>query len=148
MQRQRPTNPICQAGVWLLVLSLCGGAAFAGGEARKAPFEVLSATVDPLYDSLLEFGQRGWLGADGAVSVPLGEDKIIWFFGDTIVGYVTPQGERKGAPGIRNSIGIQDLTAPSPGKMTYYWDLTDGVPGSFFMAENFDRDYLYWPLTA
>lgn len=111
------------------------------------PFDVVSATVDPFYDGLLKIRQRGWLGADGAVSVPLGNRKIVWLFGDTIIGVLSPEGKRKGMI-IRNSIGIQDLSTTPPGRVTFYWDITDGVPGSFFMAENFERDYIYWPLTA
>ncbi|MCD6385421.1 DUF4185 domain-containing protein [Candidatus Sumerlaeota bacterium] len=111
------------------------------------PFEVISANVDPLYDGLLKFRERGWLGADGAVSVPLGHRKIVWLFGDTIIGVLKPGGKRTGMI-IRNSIGLQDLNTTPPGRVTFYWDITDGVPGSFFMAENFERDFIYWPLTA
>jgi hypothetical protein len=134
-------------GSSLFLLLLVNPALGAKREPIEAPFEVISATVDPLYDGLLKFRERGWLGGDGAVSVPLGEKKVVWLFGDTIIGSVTPQGKRTGMI-IRNSIGLHDLSTTPPGKVTYYWDLTDGVPGSFFMAKDFERDFIYWPVTA
>ena len=39
----------------------------------------------PRYDALFE-GQTGWIGADGAYSVALTDDEILWLFGDTFFG--------------------------------------------------------------
>ena len=116
-------------------------------QTEEAAFEVISAGIDPLYDGLLKFRKRGWLGADGATSVPLGEGKILWLFGDTILGSISQEGKRTGTI-IRNSIGLHDVSCGLPGTVLYYWDLTDGVPGSFFMAENFEKGYCYWPLAG
>lgn len=131
--------------IWILCVVPAFGEPY--DQTEEAPFEVVSASIDPLYDGLLKFRKRGWLGADGATSVPLGDAKILWLFGDTIIGNVSPEGKRIGTI-IRNSIALHNVSRGLPGEVVYYWDLTNAVPGSFFMAENFEKEYCYWPLAA
>lgn len=106
-----------------------------------------SAVQDATLDTLLAPQKRGWLGADVATSIVLSEDKLLWLFGDTIVGTLTDQGARKGTM-IRNSIAIQDLNGDSTNNLHFYWDMRDNIPGSFFMAPNYDLDYCYWPCSG
>jgi hypothetical protein len=110
----------------------------------ESALEIVSATLDPVYDSLFEPRKRGWLGADGAVSIPLTEEKTVWIFGDTILGTMNDQGARKG-PMVRNTIAIHDRSGKGPGTVEFYWDLTDKITGDFFYPEDFGADFWYWP---
>src|SRR5262245_33415350 len=49
--------------------------------------------------------QQGWLGGDGAYSVPLGPSRTLWLFGDTFVGG-PEQRDRAGAQFVHNSIAL------------------------------------------
>ncbi|MEB2344963.1 MAG: DUF4185 domain-containing protein [Deltaproteobacteria bacterium] len=51
--------------------------------------------------------QEGWLGGDGAYSVPLSSRRSVWLFGDTFVGR-PDQADRVGASLVHNSIGISE----------------------------------------
>jgi hypothetical protein len=51
----------------------------------------------------------GWTGADSTFSLPLGKGRLGWFFSDTFLGTVNPDGSRPAdAPFVNNSIVVQD----------------------------------------
>lgn len=113
---------------------------------KPSPLPISDVFVDPVYDKLFLPQERGFLGADGGASVLLGKDRVLWIFGDTIIGTIR-DGQRKGML-IRNSIAIQKLTKDGPGTIKYYWDLTDNIPGAFFHPDSFFKPYWYWPGTG
>ncbi|MCD6384678.1 DUF4185 domain-containing protein [Candidatus Sumerlaeota bacterium] len=113
---------------------------------KPKPLPISDVIVDPVYDKLFIPQERGFLGADGGASVLLGPDRVLWIFGDTILGTLR-DGQRKGML-IRNSIAIQKLSKDGPGSITYYWDLTDRIPGAFFHPDSFFEPYWYWPGTG
>lgn len=83
-----------------------------------------------------------WVGADGAYSIDLGADRILWLFADT---WIDPSGqhERRGARMIRNSIAIQTGSDPSNASIEYYWGTTtDDEPEALFRRQD---DRWYWP---
>ena len=86
---------------------------------------------------------QGWLGADDAYSVPLGNGKILWLFGDTFVA-MPPALKRDASLGfIRNSIAISSCASQSC-TFAYYWPgKTTPHPDSMFVAPG--KDW-YWPL--
>ncbi|MEO7678256.1 MAG: DUF4185 domain-containing protein [Verrucomicrobiota bacterium] len=49
---------------------------------------------------------NGWIGADGAFSIPLSDDKTLWLFSDTWVGEIR-EGKRLHPVLINNSIALQ-----------------------------------------
>ncbi len=58
-----------------------------------------------------EWNQRfrrteGWVGADGAYSVPVSNSKTLWLFSDTFVGSIK-NGKRSGVAMVNNTVGIQ-----------------------------------------
>jgi hypothetical protein len=113
----------------------------------QAPIEVVSATLDPVYDSLLKPQARGWLGADGATSVDLGNKKSLWLFGDTLLGIIGPKGDKKAAM-VRNTIAIQDRRGNLPGTVEYFWSVEEGLPWSFFLGDNYDQGSWLWPVAG
>lgn len=113
----------------------------------QAPLEVVSATIDSVYDTMLKPRALGWLGADGATSVDLGNRKSLWLFGDTLLGIVGPKGNKKAAM-IRNTIAIQDRRGGPPGSVEYFWNVKEGLPWSFFMGDNYDQESWLWPVAG
>ncbi|MFN2614084.1 MAG: DUF4185 domain-containing protein [Actinomycetota bacterium] len=78
-----------------------------------------------------------WLGSDDAYSVPLGDEKTLWLFGDTFV----DGSSRRDARFIRNSVGIQRGSDPTRATIGFTWDRAPD--GSFFEAP---PGTWYWPL--
>ena len=79
-----------------------------------------------------------WLGADAALSVDLGGDRILWLFGDTFVAKGEPK-TRRNATMVRNSIAIQHGRDVLQAQMSMHWRLG---PTSFFPE---DGEHWYWP---
>jgi hypothetical protein len=48
----------------------------------------------------------GWIGGDGAYSAVLGPDRVLWLFGDSLIGTVR-DGRRDGAVMVNNALGVQ-----------------------------------------
>jgi hypothetical protein len=66
------------------------------------------STSEPLDEMNALFTRtEGWIGADGAYSVPLKPDRILWLFSDTWVGRVQ-DGKRVDATIVNNSAAIQE----------------------------------------
>lgn len=83
-----------------------------------------------------------WLGADAALSVPLGEHRTLWLFGDTFVA-LTGERTRAASRMVRNTVGVQTGSDPLTASMEFIWGgKADGSPASFFP----DSDpRWYWP---
>lgn len=85
-----------------------------------------------------------WVGGDGGYSIDLGDDRILWLFGDT---YIDPTGRgSRRSPGVSmigNSIAIQEGRDPSVAEIEFHWwTRVDGKPSAFFPDVEGDR---YWP---
>ena len=84
----------------------------------------------------------GWLGGDGAYSVPLARGETLWLFGDTFVGTAGAADRRK-ARFIHNSIALSRCGARG-WEIEYAWGRgDDGRPRAFFEAAS-DEAY-WWP---
>jgi hypothetical protein len=62
--------------------------------------------------------QGEWLGADAAYSIPISEGRVVWIFGDTMIGkerVVTGDIPRM----VRNSIGVSTCDASKGWKIEY-----------------------------
>src|ERR1035441_6674983 len=110
----------------LAALELCAGAEPAGKAA-------------PEWDALFQ-PESGWIGADGAYSIPLSGDTMLWLFSDTFVGKVK-EGKRLDARMINNSIALQHGTNQPE---FFYGTAADGKPASFINPQSgSQRDY-FW----
>ncbi len=86
--------------------------------------------------------QEGWLGADGAYSLPLSRTQSLWLFGDTFVG-IPGQADRTGAQFINNSVAVSDCES-GDFSIRYFWGRNaDGSARAFFHREG--RGW-WWPL--
>lgn len=77
-------------------------------------------------------GTGQWSGADGTSSTALPDGRVAWFFSDTFLGPVNPDGSRTGRDVAHNSLVLQDgdrMTTvragtpvrPPPGVPGWYW---------------------------
>lgn len=72
-----------------------------------------------------------WRGADGAATVEISEDRVLWLFSDTFIDQ-DGTGKRANAKNmIRNSIAIQEADSLES-ELTYYYKGTSQKPDDFF----------------
>jgi len=88
--------------------------------------------------------EQGWLGADDAYSIPIGQGKSIWLFGDTFAGDVANK-DRNKTTMVRNSVGVTTCAADKPCTIQYFWkNQKTPKPRSFFDTGT-DEEW-YWPM--
>ncbi len=68
--------------------------------------QVVKAEPAPDLDKLFR-RTDGWVGGDGAFSVPISDKRTLWLFSDTWVGSIR-DGKRKDVKMVNNTVGIQD----------------------------------------
>lgn len=70
-------------------------------------------------DEMFRSDER-WLGADGAFSIDLGDERVLWLFGDTLV---APEGERSREEAffVSNTVAIQEGYDPETASITFHW---------------------------
>lgn len=73
----------------------------------------------PEADKLFRSDPR-WLGSDGAFSIDLGKNRVLWLFGDTFVARRSGD-SRKQSAFVRNTVAIQTGYDPSHADMKFYW---------------------------
>lgn len=112
-----------------------------------APDGTLQARIDPRPTA----HGLAWLGADVAASMPLGDGRAVWLFGDTLLGTVridcpdrAPYCDRVADDDafIANSIGIM----PAGGPIAFAWRQQDGEAAPVFRADA--PDEILWPLAV
>ena len=114
----------------VLALAAAALAACAGPLAPARPGEAPPSTCWPTFPY-----QQGWLGGDGAYSVPLSGGRSLWLFGDTFVG-APGQADRAGAAFIHNSIGVSECGAHGRFQIQYHWGrAADGAPQDFLLRD-------------
>jgi hypothetical protein len=89
-------------------------------------------TVEPLppYEALFQ-QPSGWTGGDGAYSTALGSKKLLWLFGDTLIGEIK-DGRRIVAGMVNNSIAIQTGNEPQAASIDFF---PDGGSAPFLKPE-------------
>ena len=94
-------------------------------------------TVEPLprHDAAFQ-RPSGWTGGDGAYSVPLGRDRVLWLFGDSFIGRVQ-EGRRVDSRLINNAAAVQTGAEPSEDSLRFaYRTLPDGRPLAFLQPQD------------
>jgi hypothetical protein len=113
----------------------CGGGGGAGTPAPSSPPAPTSSGYFPY--------QQGWLGADGAYSVPIGTGQSLWIFADTFVGASSATSRSQAAAMIHNTIAISTCSG-SNCTFQYYWPgMGSSKPGPVFAAPGSDW---FWPM--
>lgn len=117
-------------------LSSCGGGNASTGTTTT------TTTTSSGASGMFPYAQ-GWLGADGAYSVPLGNGKSLWFFDDTFLGASTATTRTQSTAFIHNTVGISTC-AGTDCTFQYYWNgMNSATPGPIFSAPGTDW---YWAM--
>lgn len=92
-------------------------------------------------DALFHADPR-WIGGDGAYSVELGNDRVLWLFGDSFIA-TTPEHRRAHSKMVRNSVALQTGRDPSSAFMQFYYPQKNADPQSFAPEEG---GSWFWPM--
>jgi hypothetical protein len=122
---------------WSLSLLVSGLTFLAALEACAGPEPAGKAA--PEWDALFQ-RDSGWVGADGAYSIPLTNDTTLWLFSDTLVGKVK-DGKRIETSMINNSIALQRGTNPP---QFFYGTNSLGKPASFITPQQGAKGDYFW----
>jgi len=98
--------------------------------------------VTPWLEADLLFKQDPrFRGGDGAYSIDLGNQRVLWLMGDSFISSQKSL-SRKGSTMIRNCVAIQSGYDPSNARMRYTWRYQDSTPTSFFPERG--KEW-FWP---
>ncbi len=100
---------------------------------------IATAQAWPEADALFHQDPR-WLGADAAFTVPLGDGRVLWLFGDAFVA-TTPANVRSQSKMVRNTVAVQTGNDAIASAISFHWRGT-GAPASYFPE---DGDRWFWP---
>jgi hypothetical protein len=112
--------------VTALLLLMCVGAP------PELPAPPAVAKAEPDAKLTAKFRRTdGWVGGDGAFSVPLSDKRAVWLFSDSWVGTVR-DGKRKDVSMVNNTVGVQEGRGPDA-KLTFFVQKADdGKPAAIF----------------
>jgi len=100
---------------------------------------VVKSSAAPEWNARFDLKQ-GWIGGDAVYSVPLDSKRVLWLFGDTLVGKVK-DGKRAGAAMVNNTIGLQSESGEEI-SLRFITD-RDSKPAAFFTPP--DGNGWFWP---
>jgi len=103
--------------------------------AASAPVGTAATEWDALFQR-----DSGWIGADGAYSIPLSTNTTLWLYSDTFVGEIK-DGKRANARMINNSIALQQATNRPE---FFYGTTPDGQPDSFIKPRHGAAHGYFW----
>lgn len=87
----------------------------------------------------------GWIGGDGVYSAAVGAGRVLWTFGDTILGRVK-DGRRVDAVMVNNTVAVQDGRGRDAPVRFVTGKGKDGKPAAVFVPS--DGRGWFWPLDA
>lgn len=122
-----------------------------GGSARvpaKEPLPGVPAVLkaEPAPEWEVKFAaSKGWIGGDGVYSTILPSRRVLWLFGDTILGEVK-DGGRKGAVMVNNTIAIQNSQGADAPIRFLHGPSKQGKATAFFIPD--DAKGWFWPQGA
>jgi hypothetical protein len=128
----------------VLAVGALAGLAGQGGTQKPAAPAGLKAEPAPEWDAKFA-GKRGWIGGDGVASAVLGRERVLWLFGDTILGTVK-DGRRVGAVMVNNTVGVQTGRGKAATIRFVAGKSKGGKPGAVFTPA--DGKGWFWPQSA
>jgi hypothetical protein len=116
------------------------------GLAAQAPIvpSIVKTEAAPEWDAKFA-GKKGWIGGDGVYSVVLSPRRVLWLFGDTILGEVQ-EGRRTGSVMVNNTLGLQTGRGTNTAVRFVNGEMKDGKPSAFFVPA--DGEGFFWPQAA
>jgi len=128
----------CQLLFSLLLLTALAGRCQDGSGPKLSNFIQVEAwpEADKLFHS-----NSNWLGGDDAYSIDLGDQRVLWLFGDSFIA-TSSSHTRKQSVLVNNSVAIESGYDPSHASIQFYWRTQNGKPLSFFPG---NQGTWYWP---
>src|SRR5580698_6627503 len=98
---------------------------FAGcNRAELSPNAALKATPWPEAEALFHT-DPDWLGGDGVYSIDLGQGRVLYWFGDSLIA-TSPEHVRTQSVFVHNSAAIQTGYDPNTATMNFFWGQQNG----------------------
>ncbi|HTU21559.1 MAG TPA: DUF4185 domain-containing protein [Gemmataceae bacterium] len=116
-------------------------------QAQTSPPPVLTVVkAEPAPEWSAKFtGKKGWIGGDGAYTVVLKDQRVLWLFGDTLLGSVK-DGGRPGAVMVNNTLGVQRGEGKDAAIRFIAGKAKDGKPTAIFVPQ--DGKGWFWQQAA
>lgn len=96
----------------------------------------------PEFEALFR-SDPAWLGGDDAYSIPLGDERHLWLFGDSFVAPTVP-GDRRSARFVNNTVAIQTGDDPRTATLEFHWGHDDSGRARAVFEDPEDGIHL-WP---
>jgi len=134
------------------VASAAGAVGVCSCDVRHVDFHryTTTAAVVPNWDAVFQ-RVDGWLGGDGAATVPLPGGEVLWLFGDSGVGRVKDGKYAPGSTLVNNSVAVQKKShdpagdPPQDHEIDFVWGERgiDRAAGALFVPPRAGE--WYWP---
>lgn len=102
-------------------------------------------TLQDLINPLANSQQQIWLGADIATSIKVSANRLVWMFGDTLLG-TTAQRARHLQAMVHNSVGVMQCQAGHWQVMKKYVNRDQQKPQAIFQVKH--KGQFLWPTAA
>jgi len=103
--------------------------------------------VRPDLEDIFRPHATGYMGADGALSVPLPDGRVFWLFGDTLLGRFV-DGVRVQDAMPRNTAAIQSPGPATPASIRWLFRPERNGLKPFISLTDTDEDLWFWPGTS
>ena len=130
----------CMRHRLLLVALVLFGCATAPRTITRSGPTTVEAEPWPEADLLFR-GDPLWLGGEGGYSIDLGNQRVLWLFGNSLIGG-SGNRDRSHSTLVYNTVAVQNGYDPSLARISFEWRRSGARPGSFFRREGQDW---YWP---
>jgi hypothetical protein len=131
---------------WRTTILTWAIAASSVGQAQTLPLVPTILASEPAPEWNAKFaGAKGWIGGDGVYTVVLNRQRVLWLFGDTILGTVQ-EGKRTESVMVKNTIGLQTGTDKDSAIRFLWGKGKDEKPAAFFTPA--DGKGWFWPQAA
>ncbi len=130
---------------WIAILNtalILGSIASCGGS--NSATQPVTPPPPPTISNWFPY-QGGWLGADGAYSVPIANGESLWFFADTFIGASGATSRMQSTGFIHNTVGISNCSGQTC-TFQYFWNgMNTSSPAPIFAAPGSDW---FWPMDS
>jgi len=99
------------------------------------------------FNGLFAPRRTGYLGADAALSIHLPDQRVLWVFGDTLIGR-QENGKRMFHAMPRNTVALQPPGSLSPEDIEWVLNNKQGEPHDFFSLPQEEHAHWFWPGTG
>jgi hypothetical protein len=122
------------------------GVLVAAGCSALSPVRPVAQSVIAAPDWERVFTRKeGWTGADGAATVALPRNRVLWLFGDTWIGPVVGGRHGPGSTMVSNTIAVSPVSR-SPAEIRFLWSEATGKPAAWAIPAQAAE--WYWPASG